>query len=388
MERFQNSFFDNNIIDDRVDRDIPNFDDVLSTTAPTLINGTSEDDVIDVSTLPGADNNDYRIFGQGGNNYIIGAGGDDYIQGGSDNDTLEGRAGDDRLFGSRGNNLLLGGPGDDVLTGSTGNDTLIAGSGEDILIAGSGDDVLQGGLGNNRLLTGAGDDVAFGQQGDDTIIASSGENVLVGIQGNDYIRGGSGNDIIYGDDRNFAGVPGGNNTLYGAEGNDTIQASFSDTILYGGNSSINGGGGNDLIQGQAGNDTAIGDIGNDTIIGGLGNDVIQGAGATGGLFEIDWLTGDLSGLPPSHPWAGNNTFILGNQETVFYSTGGQSDLAIITDFNPGKDKLQINGSAPAGYSFDLSPGGSTLISFNDDLIALLVGVTPQEVLAEDSFVFV
>ncbi|MBD2461593.1 hypothetical protein H6G89_11080 [Oscillatoria sp. FACHB-1407] len=89
------------------------------------------------------------------------------------------------------------------------------------------------------------------------------------------------------------------------------------------------------------NDNVTGTDGNDVIWTGLGNDTLTGATATDfGVGDVDTLCGG----------GGQDTFVLGNASAVFYDDGnsvtpGLNDYALIVDFNPTQDKIQLKGTA-------------------------------------------
>ena len=113
-------------------------------------------------------------------------------------------------------------------------------------------------------------------------------------------------------------------------------------------------------------------------VGQFGDDLIQGAGATGD-FEFDILTGDRPGYRP-----GADTFVLGDTETVFYDAAGEADTAVITDFQVGLDKIQLNAASIATISFaeGINPSNSsqidTFILSDGDRIGIVLGVTIAE----------
>ena len=88
-------------------------------------------------------------------------------------------------------------------------------------------------------------------------------------------------------------------------------------------------------------DILNGGAGSDRLNGGAGNDILNGAdsaSSTPGVGEVDILNGG----------AGKDTFILGDANAVYYSYGvttGLLDVAIIEDFNPREDVIQLQGSA-------------------------------------------
>lgn len=105
--------------------------------------------------------------------------------------------------------------------------------------------------------------------------------------------------------------------------------------------------GNDLLIGNAGNDILYGGRGNDTLRGGDGNDFHNGATleANAGRGTIDTIfTGN-----------GADHIILGDRTNGRYyddgveSASGRSDYALIADFTPGQDRLQLKGIASNYY---------------------------------------
>jgi hypothetical protein len=126
---------------------------------------------------------------------------------------------------------------------------------------------------------------------------------------------------------------------------------------------------------------------NDGITGSSGPDRLAGVSATGttatamGANQVDTLTG----------LAGSDVFLLGDARGVFYddranNTLGTADYAMIKDFIPGVDKLQVR--AGLAYLYTLSTSGLSLYwdrnndsrltnsgRSQDELIAVLQGVT-------------
>jgi len=134
---------------------------------------------------------------------------------------------------------------------------------------------------------------------------------------------------------------------------------------------------NNILEGTTGNDTILGLAGNDTLNGSEGNDILQGSSLTT-AGEIDILTGGT----------GSDTFVLGTPARVFYDDGddttdGTGDYALIADFNPNVDAIQLGwskdnyilGGVPEGLPdgtgiFLDKPGDEP-----DELIAIVQGVT-------------
>jgi hypothetical protein len=131
------------------------------------------------------------------------------------------------------------------------------------------------------------------------------------------------------------------------------------------------------IEGTTENDTILGLAGNDTLNGSEGNDILQGSSLTA-AGEIDILTGGT----------GSDTFVLGTPARVFYDDGddttdGTGDYALITDFNPNVDVIQL-GWSKTNYILGAVPEGlpdGTAIFLDkpgdepDELIAIVQGVT-------------
>ncbi|WP_017324270.1 choice-of-anchor I family protein [Synechococcus sp. PCC 7336] len=330
---------------------------------------------------------------------LIGTDGDDILQGTADGDSIFGLAGDDIIKGRAGDDELFGADGDDFLKGDSGNDTLLGGAGDDDLKAGQGDDDLQGGGGNDDL---------FGRAGDDTLVGGEGDDDLFGGGGADTLEGGGGNDDLR--------AGGGADTLYGGEGDDDlIGGGGADTLMGGsGNDDLFGGGGADFIAGGSGSDDLFGNGGADTLMGGGGSDRLNGGGGndtadfsdipvgvtadlaagtafyepapdvlitdtlrsienlTGTVFN-DNLAGDaranilngVGGADALTGGAGGDTFVLGDESGAFYAEAGTADVAELTDFATGEDRIQLSGSLGDYAFFSLGSGPATAIALDD-----------------------
>lgn len=217
----------------------------------------------------------------------------------------------------------------------------------------------------------------LGQEGNDTLNGDDGNDFLDGGNGNDFIDGGNGNNIIFGGNGNDSLSGGGN-----AISNDTMYGEYGDD-------SLDGGYGEDVLDGGYGNDKLFGFFGNDTLNGGAGNDRISGSFLHTGINEIDRLTGG----------AGADTFVLGggsNGELSPFYIRGNSNYALITDFNKSEDAIELikfegdarhNSTVEVRYSLGAAPEGlakGTGIYVNHqgqqpDLIAILQDVEPNSV---------
>jgi Ca2+-binding RTX toxin-like protein len=92
----------------------------------------------------------------------------------------------------------------------------------------------------------------------------------------------------------------------------TIVSGSGDGVLDGGSlrDRIYAGGGDDIVRGLGGNDKLVGESGKDTLIGGTGNDILTGDSTKSSYADV---------------------FVFGKD----------SGKDIITDFEVGKDMLQI-----------------------------------------------
>ncbi|RCJ16515.1 hypothetical protein A6S26_33195 [Nostoc sp. ATCC 43529] len=191
----------------------------------------------------------------------------------------------------------------------------------------------------------------------------------------------SGNDIIFvkeltGLNQYIVNALGGSDRVIGTNGSEFI----------------NGGAGNDYLDGKGGADVLLGDGGNDTILGGLGKDIVSGGdgndrliGWGGGTNEIDILNGDQ----------GADTYVLGDNTSVFYASSGKSDYADILNLQTS-DRIQLKGVAN-NYSLGsasavsiIKSAVSIFTSNGTELIAVVEsGLNQNTNLATDTrFVFV
>jgi Ca2+-binding RTX toxin-like protein len=252
---------------------------------------------------------------------------------------------------------ILGRNGDDTLTGARRND---------LLDGGFGNDLLNGREGNDRLLGGFGDDILNGDQGNDLLDGGFGNDVLNGGEGNDLMRGGLDDDL-----------------LFGGAGNDNLSGSVGSDILFGGD-------GDDTLAGGAnGSPDAPDGFFEDYLIGGAGKDVLNGFGGGAGTTDIDFLFGggavDEFGNITNAPDGVQDTFVLGNASSAFYTSAGDDDYARIFDFQSGIDKIVLNsiidyvpvsidlfrdGIADTGLIGVLEGGSTDLIAVFDNGVSL------------------
>ncbi|ERT03930.1 hemolysin-type calcium-binding repeat family protein, partial [Lyngbya aestuarii BL J] len=152
--------------------------------------------------------------------------------------------------------------------------------------------------------------------------------------------------------------------------NDTIYGDLNDNETIStlpGRDTICGGSGNDILFGNEDQDRLCGGEDSDTLFGGLGEDTLAGE------LGDDWLFGD-QGNDLISGGSGSDRFIL--------FSGSGTDT--IQDFQLGTDLIALGG----GLTFDAltlsTDGTSTIISLDDQQLAILNDVSVSA-LTETSF---
>ncbi|ELS05596.1 putative calcium-binding protein, partial [Xenococcus sp. PCC 7305] len=155
---------------------------------------------------------------------------------------------------------------------------------------------------------------------------------------------------------------GGNDTIFGGAGDDLVYGNSGNDLIYGDNAEIE-----ILTEVNSGNDNLTGNGGHDTINGGVGNDTINGTDeVVVGYLERDFL----------HGGAGADKFVLGDETQVYYGIGGNQDYAVIQDFDPNIDILNIYGTLDDYEREQI--GNDTYLSHNGDLIAILENTSSSD----------
>ena len=137
-----------------------------------------------------------------------------------------------------------------------------------------------------------------------------------------------------------------------------------------------------LFSGTSGNDVITG-FGEGSSITGI--DVTKSDEGTvksenGGDGEVDTLIGG----------AGTDLFILGASSSfqgipqAFYDGGGSADYAVIRNFEPGSDTIQVAGYQSFFYNLKPVNGSVNISTIDGDLIAIVEGVTSLSPLSGDS----
>lgn len=197
-------------------------------------------------------------------------------------------------------------------------------------VGGEGDDIFNPHLdmlpyyGHGLIFGGGGNDTLTGTAGSDILGGGDGDDVLVDNYGQNLLRGGMGNDTL------TVGDGSAGSTLKGGAGDDIITSGAGSDVLYGGS-------GYDTLIGGRGNDALYGNRGRDVLNGGEGADILDGGRGH------DTLTGG---------W-GNDVF-------VFRALDKGDD--VITDFEDGRDLIEISGLSYADLVFTGVAGGALITS--------------------------
>ncbi len=409
----------------------------------TLFGGNNND-------LLNGDNNQDRLFGELGN---------DTLFGGTDNDQLHGGQGNDTLNGTQPNNFEVQFGEQDTLIGGAGRDLFVLGDQKQVYYddrnpntEGGADyaliedfnpqqDKIQlkgdrnsyklsfftGSQGNtlanifyfqpgatpervgiiNNVARGLTlDDAAFiylpteavnqpslniirgATPYNDQIKGDASNNLISGGKGDDTLSGGDGNDSLAGD--------GGGDSLFGDSGNDTIDGGNNSDTMFGaaGNDLLFGGNNQDRLVGDEGNDTLVGGTDKDLLVGGFGNDILVGADPNNfelQLGEQDTLIGG----------GGADLFVLGDENQIYYNdrnskTQGETDYALIRDFNPQQDRIQLKGDRSLyELSFFTSSQGNTLANIfyqqpgsKSERVGIIDNVSPELTINNSAFTFI
>ena len=230
--------------------------------------------------------------------------------------------------------ILTGGDNLSV-TGNALDNTIAGNDGDNLLEGGAGDDLILGGKGNDTLVGGAGEDSLYGGQGNDSITSNGGADLIDGGSGNDTLEGNAGRDTIYGG--------GGSDVIFGFGGDDSMIGGNGDDTIY-------GAAGDDLIEGGDDDDLLYGDAGKDTIVAGQGYDTMYGG-------------------------AGDDVFYFG-------ADGNDDGEAVIADFRPGRDIIEIESALDTVVnildSVYTNGDGDTVVTIGDKEVVLL-GIDEDDV---------
>jgi len=275
---------------------------------------------------------------------LYGLGGDDYMIAGSGKDRLDGGTGADTMFGGAGNDTYLVDDEADVVREDL--DFGIDDGGIDLVNASAS--VTLAAFVENLALTGTAAIDGTGNAFDNSIKGNNAVNHLSGGAGADVLTGNGGADIMDGGEGGDTYIADPTDIIHdtGTSGIDRVQSTGSFTLAAGsgieqlstragvvggdltgdeGANTITGNSGANVLSGNAGKDTLVGAGGTDTLIGGADRDNMTGGGgadvfgfalgdslAISGGFDtvVDFETGidrmDLSifsGTPASSAYA-------------------------------------------------------------------------------------
>lgn len=252
---------------------------------------------------------------------------------------------------STGGALRTGTAAADVLIGTADANNLVGLGGDDTLTSLAGEDAIAAGEGADFVDAGEGRDVVFAGAGDDQAFGRGGADMLYGEGGNDRIFGGAGNDLI------DAGA--GNDTVLGGSGNDQIVAATGDgDDTYFGDES-DGGTGTDTLDYSAITANLSVDLGNGLNGRGSAASSLSGSDTLWSIENV--ATGSGSDTITASDAVNVMEGGTGNDTFRFLSTVG-ADGDTILDFQPG-DRLDLSAvdadaSQAGNQSFTLANGGS------------------------------
>jgi Ca2+-binding RTX toxin-like protein len=281
-------------------------------------------------------------------NTLIGNSTFNSLFGGAGNDWIDASAGgNNTLNGGTGADTMIGGPGNDYFVVDDPGDSVVGGGGNDGIISLIEDYTLP--LAFNILVLGQGVQRGTGNANNNSLTGNSLANTLAaGAAGADTLIGGIGHDyyiINSADDLVVERALEGTDTVeFSGFATYTLPANVERLVLGAGAVDGYGNSLNNTLSGNAGNNSLFGGAGRDSLFGGDGNDTLWGTDASR-RNEIDTLTGG----------GGADLFVLGDASVVFYNDGlasqvGNTDYALITDFNPAEgDRLQLRGAAASYY---------------------------------------
>ncbi|MEG4283238.1 DUF4347 domain-containing protein [Microcoleus sp. A006_D1] len=229
------------------------------------------------------------------------------------------------------NNVINGTNGNDTLVGSANSDSIFGLGGNDLVFGQEGGDYINGNTGNDTVYGGIDADTLFGGKGFDLIFGDISDDTLYGNRGNDSISGDQGNDV-----------------LYGGKGDDVMLGGLDDDVLFGDQ-------GNDTLCGNEGNNTLLGGAGDDLLFGGSGDDLLFGG-------------------------SGNDILIGGTSANRFLLAAGPGTDTII-NFTPGLDSLLLAGGLDFNQLSLTQTNGSTAIANNNQILAVVAGVLPNQLSA-------
>ncbi|MEL6997070.1 MAG: Ig-like domain-containing protein [Pseudomonadota bacterium] len=181
------------------------FIDAATPPDPSLIVGTSDDDIL------------FEMFGPA---RILGLAGNDYLAAFSGSATLEGGAGDDVYYVYEEDTTLIEAAGDGFDRVYTTVDLELADNIEDVRVTGDADVAVTGNADINWLVGNSGANALVGEAGADRLIGLDGMDTLIGGAENDVLEGGADADAFV-----FSGADGIDRILDFELGTDLVRFS-------------------------------------------------------------------------------------------------------------------------------------------------------------------
>ncbi len=244
------------------------------------------------------------------------------------------------------------------MTGSDGNDQVFGTDNSEIINSLLGEDIIFGLGSADQLFAEAGNDQLFGNQGTDWINGGNGDDTLYGGKDEDTLAGETGEDHLFGDK--------GDDLLWGQQDNDWMNGNQNQDFAIAGD-------GDDTVYGGQGDDSLVGGMGNDQLSGDKGSDILVGVDPDSpnpGAGEVDILTGGIEA----------DCFILADLNQTYYLGQGIADYAMIADFDPSEDIIQLHGD-PQDYQLEVEAQSVNLVLTSDnqqELIAIIQTANPDE----------
>lgn len=133
--------------------------------------------------------------------------------------------------------------------------------------------------------------------------------------------------------------------------------------------------------GSSGNDPITGIGEGNKLLAGVAFDALSNGSTVAGVGEVDTLIGT----------AGTDIFVLGHPSLApltstpqqFYVGGGNTDYALIRNFERLKDVIVLEGS-PQNYNLQVVNGSSNISTASGDLVGIVEGVTSLSLVSSNS----
>ncbi|MFO1145239.1 MAG: calcium-binding protein [Rhodospirillales bacterium] len=399
--------------------------DEFSTNIANVVNGGVGNDVIFVRGASGTSDFTFANI----SNTIIGGDGDDRITAlayswDTSSNLIRGDAGNDSIVSESWSAQLYGGTGNDHISALTSFATIEGGIGNDIIsvegifpqyssVGEAFQSLIRGGDGGDFISVNATAIGNFGGLSAATIFGDAGDDrINVRLESGSWyggntvasIDGGIGNDLITseaiaGEGDYEQGQGQVRNIIRGGGGDDYINARTSITEVQGGGeqpgphiaqASIYGGDGNDIVVSRIDlpHGSPEGSIAHNFIDGGNGNDVLEAwSSVTNELYGRagdDTLRVNGYGASTLDGGAGNDRLYGDGGDTTFVLRRGEGRDVIYGFDASGEDHIALGGGLTFGSLQLVEQGGAnTRILAGGVEIAVVVGVTPDELSAND-----